>query len=77
MLREAMHRNRTSFKQTLNAAVRAALSEKPVSARRRPFVVKARPMHLQPGLDPGSLNRLADELEMEDFLRKAGRAAKK
>ena len=71
LVREAMHRTRKSFKETLNAAIRAGLSSRPKTATRKPFKVKARPMHLRPGLDAGSLNKLSDELEVDAFLAKA------
>lgn len=67
MLREAMHRSRSSFKQTLNAAIRAGLNPKGTRVARRPFVVKARPLGLRPGLDPAGFNQLADELEVDAF----------
>ena len=71
MLRDAMHRTRRSFKETLNTAVRMGLGGKP--ALQKPFVVKARPMTLRTGIDPAGLNKLADELEAGAFLVKAGR----
>ncbi len=71
MVRDAMHRTRRSFKETLNAALRAGLA-KPVRGRGRRFVVKARPMGLRAGIDPGSLNRVADALEVDAFLERAG-----
>jgi hypothetical protein len=64
MLREAMHKSRTSFKKVLNAAVRAGFA----ANRNReavPFVVRAKPMGLRAGIDPTGLNRLADELELK------------
>jgi len=70
MLREAMHRSRNGFKQTLNAAIRAALGRKTAPATRRPFVIKARPLGLRAGLDPAGFNKLADELELEAVLAK-------
>jgi len=73
LLREAMHRSRSSFKATLNAAIRVGLAGRPVPAKRKPFVVKARPLGLQPGIDPASLNKLADDLETDAFLEKTKR----
>lgn len=64
LLRDAMHQSRTGFKQALNAALRASLSARP-SPRRVAFRVKARSLGLRPGIDPASLNRLADDLEVE------------
>ena len=73
LLREAMHRSRKGFKETLNAALRTGLSRKSRGTKRSSFVVQARPMGLRPGLDPAGLNKLADELEVEAFLAKASR----
>ena len=68
LLREAMHRSRSGFKQTLNAAVRAGLGQKAAPAMRRPFVLKARPLGLRAGLDPAGFNQLADDLEIDAWL---------
>ena len=76
ILREAMHRSRTSFKQTLNAAVRAGLGEKQVAAGARPFVLKARPLELRSGMDPAGFNKLADDMEVDAVLARRGRARK-
>jgi len=73
MLREAMHRTRRSFKETLNASVRAGLTGTAPTSQGRPFVVKARPMGLRAGIDPASFGRLADELEVDAFPKKAAR----
>lgn len=74
LLREAMHRSRSSFKQTLNAAIRAGLGRKAAPARRRVFVVKARPLGLRAGYDPAGFNKLADDLEIEALLHKSQKA---
>jgi hypothetical protein len=68
MLREAMHRTRKSFKETLNDSVRMALGARSGRAKKRPFVVRARPMGLRAGIDPTGLNKLADELEVDAVL---------
>ncbi|MGD0835686.1 MAG: antitoxin [Polyangia bacterium] len=75
LLRSAMHRRRTSFKRTLNDAIRTALGEKQVATRRVRFEVKARPMGLRAGIDPTSLNKLADELEVDTTLAKVPTAS--
>lgn len=77
MLREAMHDSRHSFKETINAAIRAGLSAKPRQAKRSPFVVKARPMVLREGIDPTSLNKLADDLEVDAIIKKKRPASRK
>ena len=65
MLQQAMHRSRNGFKETLNAAIRAGLSQKPPTAMSRPFVIQARSLGLRAGLDPAGFNQLADDLELE------------
>lgn len=70
LLRDAMHRSRSGFKQTLNAAVRAGLGQTTASAVRRPFAIKARPLGLRAGLDPAGFNKLADDLELDAVLAK-------
>jgi len=76
MLRDAMHRSRTSFKKALNGAIRAGLAQKDGPKVHR-FVVRARPMGLRTGLDPASLNKLADELEVDAFIEKPLRTRKR
>jgi len=76
LVRNAMHRSRRSFKETLNAAVRTGLSRKPNETKHVPFLVKAKPMGLRPGIDPGSLNQLADDLEVEGFVKQTKHRAR-
>lgn len=71
LLREAMHRSRSGFKQTLNAAIRAGLGQNSARAAKRPFVVQARPLGLRAGLDPAAFNKLADELDLEAVLERS------
>ena len=65
MLRDAMHRSRKSFKETLNKAVRAGLGGTGSGVPAPKFVVAARPMGLRNGFDPAGFNRLADDLEVD------------
>jgi hypothetical protein len=74
MLRDAMHRSRKSFKETLNAALRIGLSGKMVQAKTAKYVVKARPMGLRAGIDPAGFNKFADDMEVDAFLEKQARA---
>ena len=76
ILRDAMHRSRKSFKHTLNAAVRAGLGGKSIAAGATQFIVKARPLGLRSGIDPAGFNKLADDLEVDAFVDKRGRAKK-
>ena len=77
LLRDAMHRSKNGFKQTINAAIRAGLSQKTARAKSRPFVLKARPLGLRAGLDPAGFNKLADELEVDAFLQKSRTTGRK
>ena len=77
LLRNAMHSRRQSFRQTLNDAVRDALGPKPAAKKRPRYVVKARPMGLRAGIDPTSLNKLADELEVDVVLAKGQRGSRR
>lgn len=76
ILRDAMHRSRKSFKQTLNAAVRAGLGAIAVTPGATQFVVKARTLGLRSGIDPASFNKLADDLEVDAVLDKNRRVKK-
>lgn len=77
LLQDSMHRERRSFKATLNDAVRAGLGVKRSAAVRRPFRVQARVMELRPGLDPAGFNRLVDDLDVEEQLGKIRRSTAK
>ena len=76
LLRDAMHRSRKSFKQTLNTALRTGLGGKAVQAKAKRFVVKARPLGLRAGMDPAGFNKLADDFEVDAFLEKHARTKK-
>ena len=76
MLRDAMHKSRTSFKKALNGAIRAGLGAGKPGPKAKPFVVHAKPMGLRPGNDGGRLSQLADDLEIEAFLEKTRRLKK-
>lgn len=76
MLRDAMHRSRKSFKQTLNDALRTGMSGKTVQTKSRRFDVQARPMGLRAGMDPAGFNKLADDLEVDAFLEKHARTGR-
>lgn len=74
MLREAMHRTRSSFKETLNRAIRAGLGGKPSGRKSKAFILKARSMGLREGIDPAALNKLADDLEIDAVAEKSVRS---
>jgi len=69
LLKDEAHRQGGSFKVALNEAVRQAFRARlSPFHKRKPFVVKARPMGLRPGIDPTRLSELADEMEIDAFL---------
>ena len=68
LLKEEVHKTRQSFKEVINNAIRQGLRPQRSGAKRKPFVVKARPMGLRTGIDPARLSELADDLEVEAFL---------
>jgi hypothetical protein len=77
LLKDAMHRTRRSFKETLNRALRAALGGVPLTSNRPPFVVEARPLGLRAGIDPTSFNKIADELESDASRKRPVRARRR
>jgi predicted transcriptional regulator len=68
-LKELAHRRRASFKETLNDVLRQGLSSQ-AGTRESPerYVVQAHAGGFRPGIDPGKLNQLVDELEAGDFV---------
>lgn len=61
------------FKELVNTALRKGLAD---SFAETPGPVVVRPHDFGPflaGIDPDRMNELADELELGDYLRKAGR----
>ena len=69
LLKNEAHARGESFKVALNEAVRLAFRSKLAPPhKRKPFVVKARPMGLRPGIDPARLGELVDEMEIDAFL---------
>jgi hypothetical protein len=59
------------FKTVVNELLRAGLAATGDLGSERPRVrVVAKPLGLKPGYDPDKMNQLADELEVEEFLKK-------
>lgn len=68
LLKEAVHRTRTNFKQVLNDAIRRGLRPEAAKWATNPFVVRARPLNLRSGIDPARLADLVDDLDVDAFL---------
>ncbi len=61
LISDAQHRERKSFKQVVNEAVRRGLTAAAPAAT--PYQVRVQHSGVRPGVDLTALNRLADELE--------------
>lgn len=62
------------FKEVVNQFLRAGVTASGEALERRATVpVPSKPLGLRAGFDPAKLNQLVDELEAEDYLRKAAR----
>ncbi len=61
MLRDEMASHGTTLSQTVNACLRRGLS--PHQGRASPFVVKARPMGLRPGISLENIGKLLEQLD--------------
>jgi hypothetical protein len=70
LLKDRIRRTHSSFKETLNQALRKGLSEVQEETP-EPFEVSARPMGLKTGIDPAGLNKLSDDLETKAFLERS------
>lgn len=72
-LKDLAHRRGQSFKQTLNDVVRRGLeaqAQRPPATR---YTVEPHHGGFRPGVDPGKLNQLVDQLEIEDFTEEVTR----
>ncbi len=69
-LREKARHSGVSFKAVVNAVLRRGLlrGEMPKPPQPR-FVVEAKAHGFRTAIDPGKLNQLLDDLELEDFNR--------
>jgi hypothetical protein len=70
LLEEEVHNQRKSFKEVVNQAIRQGLAPQPHRRATKAYRVQAHKTRLQPGIDIGSFNRLADELEDEAVVEK-------
>ena len=72
-LKDLAHRRGQSFKQTLNEVVRRGLGASEPRPQAARYVLTPHQGGFRPGIDPGKLNQLVDQLEVEDFVRKSER----
>jgi hypothetical protein len=65
------HRRGMSFKQALNEALRRGLTTPARGPTRARYKVEPHAGGFRPGIDPGKLNQLVDQLEVEEVVAKA------
>jgi len=70
LIEEEAHRQRKPIKHIVNEALRRGLSPRADVRPRRRYRVRPHRTTLRPGIDAGTFNRLADELEDEAVLEK-------
>lgn len=63
LIRDAMHRERKTFKDAVNDAIRRGLTPSPMREPREVYRVTPHVAALAPGYDRAGFNQLADELE--------------
>jgi hypothetical protein len=70
LIDEEARRQRRPIKQVVNEALRRGLSPRALARNKRRYIVHPHKTALCPGIDAGSFNRLADELEDEALVEK-------
>jgi hypothetical protein len=70
MIEDEVHRRREPFKKVVNDALRRGLAPRPPVRETEQYRLRTHNARLLPGLDPGSLNQLADELEIQATIGK-------
>jgi len=68
LLRQAMRQTGESFKVALNRAIRRGLADTIPPLDEEPFVVEAKALGFNPGIEPAKLQELNDEIEVEGYL---------
>src|ERR1043165_7083708 len=76
MLADEVHRLRRPFQQVGNDAIRRGLAPRLSHPPARPYRTVVHKAKLRPGIDPGTLNRLADEFEDDGVMAKPARVKK-
>ena len=76
MLKAEMRRSGATFRQAVNQAIRRGLADSGV-VERKAFRLRPRRLSLRQGIDPAMLQHFEEDLEIETFLRKTRKLAKK
>lgn len=72
-IRVLAHRRKLSFKRVLNEVIRRGLTSPDRPEAETRFTVQPHAGGFRPGIDPGKLNQLVDQLEVEEFIAKTQR----
>jgi hypothetical protein len=73
LLQEEQHRQRKSFKEVVNEAIRRGLAPRAAQRPRGRYRIKPHKTTLRAGVDIAAFNRLADELEDDVIVGRATR----
>jgi hypothetical protein len=68
LVTETMNRERRSFKEIVNFAIRRGLSPSGIKRKRNVYKIVSHHTKLRSGMDPAKLNQLDDDLEVEALL---------
>jgi hypothetical protein len=70
LVSDEVHRTRRPFKQVVNDAIRRGLAPRVPDEPEERYRIDVHRTKLRPGIDPTSINRLADELDDEGAIEK-------
>jgi hypothetical protein len=73
LISDEVHRTRRPFKQVVNDAIRRGLAPRVRDEPQETYRITVHRTKLRPGIDPTSMNRLADELDDEGTIEKETR----
>lgn len=72
-VRALAHPRQLSFQRAWDEVIRLGLTSPALQDPQPRYTVQPHAGGFQPGIDPGKLNQLVDQLEVEEFIAKAQR----
>lgn len=69
-VRELAHPRTLSLQRAWNEVIRRSLTSTALQDPQRRYTLVPHPSGFRPGIDPGKLNQLVDQLEVEEFIAK-------
>jgi hypothetical protein len=76
MLKAEIRRSGTTFRQAVNQAIRRGLADSH-AVERKAFKLRPRRLSLRQGIDPAMLQHFEEDLEIEAFVGKTRKLAKR